>query len=51
MNSAVTAYPGLIPRLGFFDADTQDAEVEADLRRRFSRVTRATASSDKCEDC
>ncbi len=38
MNSAVTAYPGLIPRLGFFHADTQDAEVEADLRRRFSRV-------------
>ncbi len=38
MNSAVTPYPGLIPRLGFFHADTQDAEVEADLRRRFSRV-------------
>jgi len=38
MNSAATASPGLIPRLGFFHADIQDAEVEADLRRRFSRV-------------
>ncbi|MEO5663168.1 MAG: GNAT family N-acetyltransferase [Nocardioides sp.] len=38
MASAAAVSPGLHPRSGFFHADTQDVAVEADLRRRFSRV-------------
>ena len=38
MKRAVTMALGLIPKHGFFHADTQDPEVEADLRYRFSRV-------------
>jgi ribosomal protein S18 acetylase RimI-like enzyme len=38
MDSAATVSSRLIPRFGFFHADTQDAAVEADLRQRFSRV-------------
>lgn len=38
MAEAATVSPDLLPRAGFFHADTQDPEVEADLRRRFSRV-------------
>lgn len=38
MASAATVSPGLIPRSGFFHADTQDPAMEADCRQRFSRV-------------
>jgi hypothetical protein len=38
MNAAAIVSPGLIPRSGFFHADTQDPIVEADLRRQFNRV-------------
>ena len=38
MDTAATVSPGLIPRSGFFHADTQDPLVEAGLRQQFSRV-------------
>jgi ribosomal protein S18 acetylase RimI-like enzyme len=36
--TAATVPPGLIARFAFFHADTQDAAVESDLRRQFTRV-------------
>jgi ribosomal protein S18 acetylase RimI-like enzyme len=38
MKAAATVSPGLIPRSGFFHADTHDPMVEADLRQQFGRV-------------
>jgi ribosomal protein S18 acetylase RimI-like enzyme len=38
MDRAATTSPGLIPRSGFFHADTQDPAVEAELRKRFTRI-------------